>query len=737
MNDQKITRRDVMRLAAVGSTGALLAACAPQAAAPAPAAPAAPAAAEPAKPAAEAPKATEAPAAAAAPAGAVKGPIEFPEKPPLDLGGVEAKRQPISEIVTYKALDAYSEAPVLAKAVADGKLPPVKDRLPKEPQVMLSSGMKDGPGEYGDLWRGFSACPTAGWNNYAGVSAGWFGIESYSTNNNALFKTGPLFRADQDIEPFPNTAKSWKWVDDDFGLEIKLIEGAKWSDGKPFTADDVVWTWEAYVLDDKVNSGRKLSAYKYGDKDAKLEKIDDYTIKFTFGTKKPLDVFYQLGEYAFVPNPKHALAEFHPNYSTKDPKPSYKDFENALPADKLPIPTMGPWVPTEYKTDELMILRRNPYYWKVDEKGQQLPYFDEIQYKKGPSGIGRDLCTMAGDCDHTNLENPSSYVNAMTKAQEGDAKFSIVWGPELLGYGVEFNYAEELGTANDRDKAVRQLNRNLKFREALSYATDRDGIAQAIMRGPILRGYAGGIYPGSPAFSRESVVYYPYDPESAKILLDEIGLKDTNGDGIREWTDGPQKGQPVVLQILTSEDAAETQSVAEALVTQWAAVGVKLNSRVINSTTSTEINTASNWDIRIYRGGQEYALPFTNATALAPIDKTFGIHRQDGDKPRNLMAFEQALIDVVNKYRATFDTAERKTLMAEYNNIFTKNVYHLGIVSGHYGLGLAKRVKNIPVASPTFLYTWVEDAILLDQLWTPKADQLQQNRPDTYPVFGS
>ena len=77
--------------------------------------------------------------------------------------------------------------------------------------------------------------------------------------------------------------------------------------------------------------------------------------------------------------------------------------------------TMGPWVITEYKTDELMIMRRNPYYWKVDEAGNQLPYMDEIQYRKGPSGIGRDLCTIAGDCDHMNLENPSTFVEAMTK----------------------------------------------------------------------------------------------------------------------------------------------------------------------------------------------------------------------------------------------------------------------------------------------------------------------------------
>ena len=343
---------------------------------------------------------------------------------------------------------------------------------------------------------------------------------------------------------------------------------------------------------------------------------------------------------------------------------------------------------------------------------------------------------MAGDCDHTNLENPSSYVNTMTKAQEADAKFAVNWGPELLGYGVEFNFAEEVGAADDRDKAVRQLSRNVKFRQALSYATDRDGIAQAIMRGPFLRGYAGGLYPGSPLFDKESVVYYPYDPESAKILLDEIGLKDSNGDGVREWSDGPQKGKDVVLQLLASEDAAETQSVAEALVNQWAAVGVKLNTRVINSTTGTEINNTGNWDLRVYRGGQNWGLPQVNITAMAPLTKTYGTHRE-GDTPRVMMDFEKQLVEIIEKYRLTFDSAGRADLMKQYQKIFTENVYHMGVFSGRYGLGLAKRMKNIPVATPTFLYTWVEDAIMLEQLWTPAADQLKQNRPETYPVYSA
>jgi peptide/nickel transport system substrate-binding protein len=382
-----------------------------------------------------------------------------------------------------------------------------------------------------------------------------------------------------------------------------------------------------------------------------------------------------------------------------------------------------------------MIMRRNPYYWKVDEGGNQLPYFDEIQYRKGPSGIGRDLCTIAGDCDHMNLENPSTFVQAMTTAQQPDAKYNVSWGPETLGYYIQFNLSADVGVKTDSDKALRELFRDLRFRKALSYATDRDGIAQSIMKGPFLRGWAGGLYPGAPEFDKESVVYYPYDVESAKALLADIGLKDSDGDGVLEWTSGPMAGKPVVIQLLASQDAKETQSVAEAVVNQWGAVGIKVNMKILDSQTHTDVDAAGTWDMSVTRGGQAFALPFVNVTALAPNTAKGLVWHIEGDQPRQMLDFEPQLVDIVNKYRSTFDAAERKQLMFDYNKIFTENVYNLGVFVGRYGLGTAKRVKNIPDGTPVFMYTWVEDAVLLDTLWTPVDQQLPQNRPETLPVY--
>jgi len=679
--------------------------------------------------------ATQATDATEAPALAIKPPIPYPDAPELGVGGATVNRLPIEKLVAYKALPEYHQPAWMDKLVADGKLPPVAERLPKEPQVYLTSGMKDGIGVYGDVWRGFSACPTAGYNQMAGTTMGWFGIDSYTIQYQALVKTGPLYRADQDIQPMPETAKSWEWSADGKQLTMHLIEGAKWSDGVPFTADDVLFTWEGYILDDNVNANKHIDAWTWNGQPAKLEKVDDFTIRFTFPVSKPFDAFYLMNEGNFTVMPAHQLEPLHPKWSTADPKPTYQDFANALPPDKLPLVTMGPWVVTEYKTDELMIMRRNPYYWKVDEAGNQLPYFDEIQYRKGPSGIGRDLCTIAGDCDHMNLENPSTFVQAMTTAQDPDAKYNVSWGPETLGYYIQFNLSADVGVKTDSDKALRELFRDLRFRKALSYATDRDGIAQSIMKGPFLRGWAGGLYPGAPEFDKESVVYYPYDVESAKALLADIGLKDNDGDGVLEWTTGPMAGKPVVIQLLASQDAKETQSVAEAVVNQWGAVGIKVNMKILDSQTHTDVDAAGTWDMSVTRGGQAFALPFVNVTALAPNTAKGLVWHIEGDQPRQMLDFEQQLVDIVNKYRSTFDAAERKKLMFDYNKIFTENVYDLGVFVGRYGLGTAKRVKNIPDGTPVFMYTWVEDAILLDTLWTPLDQQLPQNRPETLPVY--
>jgi peptide/nickel transport system substrate-binding protein len=396
---------------------------------------------------------------------------------------------------------------------------------------------------------------------------------------------------------------------------------------------------------------------------------------------------------------------------------------------------MGPFVATEYKTDELMILRRNPYYWKVDEAGKQLPYLDEVTFEKGTSGVGRTLSTMAGSADHSNLENPGTFIETMKRQAEEDAHFYVEWGPETLGYYLQLNQSATLGVDDDRDAALRELFRDVRFRRAVSQAIDRDGMAQAVVRGPFLRPWPGGLFPGSPYFDKDSVVYYPYSPDTSKALLADLGFEDTDGDGIVNWTDGPLAGENLVIALSANEDQQASVEIAEALVPLMNEAGIQVNFRPGTSAANRENHIAGEWEMHVFRGDQEWAVPFTRADEIAPIrDERPEWHRADAGE-RQLQPFEEELVAIANEFALEPDSDKRLELMSEYNRIFTENVYNVGIVIGRYGLALAERFENVPVGTPTFLYQWTWGNAQPDQVWVAPENQIDQLRPGEVPVY--
>lgn len=659
----------------------------------------------------------------------VQGALPYPEGVPLTTGR-EPTKYDLEEMIVYRALPEYHQPQWMDKFVEDGTLPPVKERLPKEPQVFLASGMSDGLGEYGGVWRDFSACPTEGWNLGAGQTQGWFGINIIYQE--ALLKTGPIFMRGDKVEPFPNLAKSWAWSDDGYELTMHLIEGAKWSDGEPFTSEDVMFTWEDLILDPNVNHWTSRTTWQIDGQDVELQALDDYTIKWTFPVPFPVQKLYNMDEYDFYVAPAHVWKPEHPKYNADA---DYDSFLNARPPDSLPPVTLGPFVAVEYKTDEIMVLRRNPYYWKVDENGNQLPYLDEVVFEKGTSGVGRTLGTLAGSLDHSNLENPGTFVETMKRQAEADAHFYVEWGPETLAFYLEINQSATFGVKDERDRALRELFRDVRFRRAVSQAIDRNGVAQAVVRGPFLRPWPGGLFPGSPYFDRGSVVYYPYHPETSRKLLAELGFEDTDGNGILNWTRGPLAGEDLVIALIANEDQQAGVEIAEALVPLLADVGIQVNFRPLAATVATDKIESGEWEMHVIRGGQEYAVPFTYAEQIAPIRKESPDWHREGAEPRQLRPFEEELVKIVNEFALEPDSDRRVELMSEYNRIFTENVYNVGVVIGRYGLALAKRFKNVPVGCPTFLYQWTWANCQPDQVWIAPDDQLEQIRPGEIPIY--
>jgi peptide/nickel transport system substrate-binding protein len=672
--------------------------------------------------AAEAP-AAEAPAAEAA-AGELAAPIPYPEGQVL-AGSREPVTFEVSEIQEYRAFDQYCEAEYLTRLVEEGKLPPVEERLPAEPLVFKTGFMSDGIGEYGGIWRDVWAVPLEGWNYNAGTVQGWFGIEAIVQDEPV--NTGAMFLT-ENVNPIPRLAKSWEWSEDGLKLTMHLVEGIKWSDGDPFTTEDIMFLWEDNIHDPNVVTWTSSDFWTINGEPIELTAIDDYTLEWTFPEPNQTKWLYNMTNLWMSPGPAHILKPFHPKYGGAD----YQSYKDALAPNALPVVTLGPWVPVEYRTDEFLVFRRNPYFWMVDENGCQLPYLDEVQFTYSRTGNTRTLNTIAGTADHSNVENIETMDETVRQVANPDATFRVEWGPETLGFNIEFNHAKYTGVQDDRDRAVRDLLLNPDFRKAIAYAIDRDGIARSLTNGPFFRAWAGGIFPGSQYFDRESVVFYPYSPESANTLLDQLGLTDTNGDGVREFSEGPLAGQNVVIGLETGEDNTAGQSLGPAIVAFLQDVGIQVNFRTIAGTAMTENERAGTWEMRIGRPGQAWAAPNVRCKDIAPTSENYPLHFV-GSEPEEYTDVEQRLIEISNEFCAATDFDSEFALMSELNKLHTEDVYTLGLATGRYGLMLNKNFKNVPIGTPAFLYQWDANNILPEQVWLAEENRTDQGQNEIYP----
>lgn len=629
-----------------------------------------------------------------------------------------------ADLLTFKALPAYSEPAWVTELVEQGKLPPVAERLPREPLVFLESGMPDGVGIYGGVFRMVTGGRPEGWNYAAGKNSGWGGTEY--TVAECLTRTGPLTSIRKEEQtPLPNLARSWEWSEDGKRLTMHLIEGAKWSDGQPFGADDVLFLWEDNIMDPRVGAWASPGTYGAG---TTLEKVDDSTLRWTFQDAFPTQYLYSMAFFRLCPGPAHVLKPLHPRYNDQA---TYSSYANALSPATLPVVTMGAWVPVSYTPDQMMVLRRNPYYWKVDEQGQQLPYLDELRFKLS-TWTDREVQTVAGNADYANMENPSNYLDSIRQSRQPDAKARLDFSPRILGWSLFLNLSEDLGVSDDRERGIRQLNRELGFRQAVSHAIDRDALAQSMVRGPFGRPYAGGLYPEG-VVDESSVAYYGYNPSLAKELLASVGLEDTDNNGILNFTSGPAQGRDLEITMVTPDGPGE-KAMAEGLVSMFREVGIKLIPLPLQGAQVDAALGNGSFDFFIRRNDSEYIQPIQLAEALAPVhSKTPYWHKGTDDKPQQLLPFERELVNLINQFTNEPDLGKQLEILNQYNRVFTENLYHVGLVSMPGALILSKRLNNVPPGTPILSFQWAEDAIMRERIWVAPQDRLEELMPGKLP----
>ena len=380
---------------------------------------------------------------------------------------VEVEKEVIKEVeveVPAELPSAFNEAPQLAEMVAAGELPPVDERLPENPFMVLPV---KSVGEYGGTWY-----------------RGWRGINDFHCYGRIVYETILRWPRDAKDPVQPGLAEAWEWNADGTELTLYLRKGLKWSDGAPFTVDDITFWWDNIENDPNITSSIHAEWIVNGEP-MTLEKIDDTTIKLIFagpnglaetvglafhGNQWPLG-FERFGFFA----PRHYLEQYHPEYNANA---TYEEFEAMAWEYNTERPGMTPWQITEWEEGaDHMIATRNPYYWKVDVEGNQLPYIDEVYFYLVQDNTAINSLALAGDISmqHRGI-SLSEYPVFIENAEANDYHMNL-WTVAQASF-LSFFPNQSYG-----DPAYRELLQNFKFRQALSQAIDRDTLNDIVLLG--------------------------------------------------------------------------------------------------------------------------------------------------------------------------------------------------------------------------------------------------------------
>ena len=464
---------------------------------------------------------------------------------------------------------AYNEAPMLRTLVAAGELPPIEERLPEEPFVEEPF---EEIGRYGGTLQVLAVNPNI-WNDVQLVR-------------------GPtltsLFEPSRDGEyPVPNIAKGFKFSEDFKTLTIYLRKGLKWSDGYPFTAEDIL-----FVIND-VYQNKELTPtppfWLFPTKEIeKAEKVDEYTVNIKFPEPYPafeaslwsprmgqLCTAWPAGIYA----PKHYLKRWHIKYNPEADElakeegyeywwQAYRYHAQIFPQQSdIDLPQMLPWV-LKTKITNVKVFERNPYYWKVDTAGNQLPYIDKVVSTIVDTEVYQ-IKAISGEADFVMLQ--LSFQNyTLYKESEEKGDYRVIEYPGINGSELSIWL-----NLNEPNLVLRKIYQDVRFRRALSVAIDRDDINESIFFGKAIpRQHTW--HPDFPLpipYKKEwAEAYAQYDTGLANQLLDEMGLTKKDKDG---WRLGPD-GEPVFILLEYTEIEGPRGAICELVKEYWEAVGIKV-----------------------------------------------------------------------------------------------------------------------------------------------------------------
>lgn len=496
--------------------------------------------------------------------------------------------------------------------------------------------------------------------------------------------TGQLHAGLTEVNPItdmvePALAKSWEISEDGLVITFHLRQGLRWSDGEPFTADDVVFTFNGVIFNEDVRTDYR-DVLKVEGKLPTCEKVDDYTVRFTLPA--PFRPFLrQIGGAIY---PAHKLKDLSRVYNPDaDPEALNKVWSVDTPPEE--IVGMGPFKLKEFIPDQLVVIERNPYYWKVDPEGNKLPYLDGIKYVILKSLDTIMLKFMNGELDYYG-PRPEDLATLVEQAEQKG--FVVKVDPTKPYFGttwIAFNW-------DCPDEELREVFRKIEFRKAMAHCIDKETIIENVYNGLAVPQW-GPISILSPFYNEEVLAKYEYDLEKAAELLDSIGIVDRNGDG---WRDLPS-GRTFEFELNTNAGNTVREQICQIFANDCAKIGVKVNFNPINF----------NALVTKLLGGQ-FQAALVGLTGSSEPNNGANVYRSDGglhfwhysakEEPTPVEKRIDELFDLGVK---TYDFEEAYKYYSEFQELYTHEDLGLIFIANQvFMAAYYKNLKNTEEFSP-------------------------------------
>jgi len=599
-------------------------------------------------------------------------------------------------VLTLTATNAiagqFSESPALAELVKSGGLPPVAQRLPEKPRVVEA----DSIGRHGGDLRISMA-------------------RAKDTRMMTVYGYARLVGYDRSYNLVPDILQSFD-IEDARIFTLHLRKGHKWSDGQPFTTDDFRYWWEDVANNLELAPLGPPAFMKVDGQPPSVEIIDEHTIRYTW--QKPNPFFLpQLADARppFIYRPAHYLKRFHADYAEKEPLDQavkerrmrswaalHNASDNMYNFDNPDLPTLQPWFNTVRPPQQQFVFVRNPYFHRVDTKGQQLPYIDRVLMNIADAKL-IPAKVAAGESDLQARNLFMSHYTFLKQAEDKKNFKTLLWNTAL---GSKIALYPNL---HHKDPVWRDLFRDVRFRRALSLATDRDEINQVLFFG-LAQPANNTVLFESPLFRQElQTAWAEFDPAQAEQLLDELGLDKRDSDGVRLLPDG--RRAEIVIE--TSGEETEQTDVLELLRDTWLDVGIKVFTRP----SQREV-----FRTRVFSGETMMAVWFGVDNGIVSADMSpaeftptkqiqyqwpkWGQYFETGGKAGQEidMPAPRELFDLYGRWQLARSTEERTKIWRRILDIHAEQVFTIGIVCcTKQPVVVANRLKNVPREG---VYAW-------------------------------